>query len=244
VAVGRADPLPGKSPELHAIDPRLHLFVFADGGGKRIGPKLASTIAVDEIVDAFDKDDGPGSASDANLTAQARRLRLAVLSANRALLQQARGVGYAGLGTNVFAAHFSPSNDQVVVAHVGAHRAYRVRGGSITRLTTAQGGRLLGVSDKVDVEVVTEAVHPADVYLFCAERLGRGLGDDELLALLNGAEPSIEKVARALVDASGSKDLVEEDVGQDRVAVVVRVDAAPPGSAQSSRRAKTVIGLG
>jgi PPM family protein phosphatase len=240
-AIGRSEPLPGRSPEPHLIDAPQHLFVFADSSGKKVGPKLASAIAVHEVVEAFKKNEGSISPVDPKLTARGNRLRRAVLAANRSLLQQARAAGYAGLGTSLLASHFSPANEEAIVARVGKNRAYRVRGDEITRMTTPHGGRLFGLSDKVEVEVVTETVLPDDVYLFCSEGLGEVLEESELLAILKERE-SIDRVTQRLVDVATSK--AHRPDGDELVALVVRVHREAPTPVRSSRRSKTVMGLG
>jgi PPM family protein phosphatase len=238
VAVGRSEPASGRSSELHSIDPRHHMFIFADGAGRKVGPTLASAIAVHEVIEAFEKDEVSAFAIDPKLTVKVNRLRRAVLTANRSLLQQARAAGYAGLGTSIFTAHFSPTNDEVSIAHVGANRAYRVRGGKITRLTMPPGVRLLGVSEKVEVEVAMDAALPKDLYLFCSDGLGRALADGDLLEILK-TESSLTEISQTLIDRAKGKG---SDT-QDLVAIVVRVDPSTPAP-RSSGRAKTVMGLG
>jgi PPM family protein phosphatase len=240
-AVGRGGPT-DRSPETHVIDSHRRLFLIADGSGKRVGPTLASAIAVDQLLEAFETEAVSASTSEPKLSLDANRLRRAVLAANRSLLQKARASGYAGLGTSIFAAHFSSPRREVSVAHVGTHRAYRLRNGELTRLTTPHGGRLLGVSEKVEVEVATDVALQADLYLFCSEGLVRARGDDELLAVLK-SEQSLERMTERLVDGAKTSDVDPSDVS-DLVAMVVRVERAGPVSEKSSGLAKTVMGLG
>jgi PPM family protein phosphatase len=237
-AVGRSEPAHGRLPEKHSIVPRHHLFAFADGAGKKVGPELASAIAVQALTEAFEKDDASAFVDDPKLPARANRVRRAILTANRLLLQRARAAGYAGLGTSGFAAYFSPTNEDLFVAHVGANRAYRLRAGELTRLTTPHGVRFLGVGDKVEVEVVTALAEPGDIYLFCSDGLGRALGDSELLAALT-ADPSLEAITKRLIDSVKGKDNAE-----DLVAIAVRVDRAAAPPKKDSGRAKTVMGFG
>jgi protein phosphatase len=237
-AVGVADPLPGKSPERHAIFDKHHLFVFADGGGKRAGEDLASAIVVDAVGEAFETDETTGFVDDPKLSLPANRVRRAVLSANRRLLRRARESGYAGMGTSVLAAYFSPDHRELFVGHVGASRAYCVRDGHLTRLTTPHGARTLGVVERVDVEVVQEAVRPQDLYLFCSDALGRAFSESELLASVD-AEPSLGALTLRLVEEARGKD-----DAPNLVAIAVRLDLAEPSSEKHRDRAKTVLGLG
>jgi protein phosphatase len=229
--------LPGKSPESHAILDRHHLLVFADGGGKRAGDELASAIVVEALIEAFEKNEPPTSGDDPKLPERANRIRRAALAANRRLLHRARQSGYAGMGTSMLAAYFSPDHRELFVAHVGQSRAYCVRGGHLTRLTTPHGARTLGVIDRVDVEVVEEAVRSGDLYLFCSDGLGRAFSESELLDSIN-AEPSLDGLTRRLVQDASAKDDT-----QSLVAIVVRVE--PAGGSQKTRDpAKTALGLG
>jgi PPM family protein phosphatase len=223
-AVGRGDPLPERSPEAHSIVPRHHLFVFADGSGKKVGMELASSVATQALTVAFDQDEPTSFPDDPKLSARANRVRRAVLLANRSLLQRARTAGYAGLSANLFAAHFSPSNDELFVAHVGANRVYRVRAGELTRLTTPHGDRFVGMNTKVEVEVVAAAVEAEDLYLFCSDGLARALGESELSSIL-GKDPSLEKTTAALILAVKGKDNTD-----NVVAMAVRVELAQGGS--------------
>jgi protein phosphatase len=237
-AVGHSDPLPGKLPERHAIVGQHHLLAFADGGGKKAGDELASAIVVDALAEAFEKNDASVFADDPKLPERANRIRRAALAANRRLLHRARESGYAGMGTSMLAAHFSPDHRELFIAHVGASRAYCIRGGQLTRLTTPHGARTLGVIERVDVEVVQEAVRPFDLYLFFSDALGRAISESELLAWVN-EEPSLDALTRRLVEAAREKDDT-----QNLVAIVVRVDPAAEGPTKIRGREMTVLGLG
>jgi protein phosphatase len=237
-AIGVSPPLPGRSPERHAILGAHHLLVFADGGGKKAGEDLASGIVVDAVVEAFETDEIPASVEDPKLPARAQRIRRAALSANRRLLHRAREAGYAGMGTSMLAAYFSPDHRELFVAHVGANRAYCIRDGALTRLTTPHGARTLGVIERVEVEVVEDAVRPGDLYLFCSDALGRALSESELVALVN-AEPALDALAQKLVEVASTKD-----AEQNLVAVVVRLDPAAVALKKGREREKTVFGLG
>jgi serine/threonine protein phosphatase PrpC len=237
-AVGHSEPLPGKLPERHAILGQHHLLAFADGGGKKAGEELASAIVVDALAEAFEKNDASVFADDPKLPERANRIRRAALAANRRLLHRAREAGYAGMGTSMLAAYFSPDHRELFIAHVGASRGYCIRGGQLTRLTTPHGARTLGVIERVDVEVVQEGVRSSDLYLFFSDALGRAISESELLAWVN-EEPSLDALTRRLVEAAREKDDT-----QDLVAIVVRVDPAAEGPAKIRGREMTVLGLG
>ena len=130
-AIGRSEQERGKQPERDAIVEKDHLFVFADGGGRKAGAELVGAIAVETLTQVFGKDEASAKADDPKLSARANRVRRAVLATNTILLKRARAMAFAGLGASAFVAHFSPSNEELFVAHVGANRAYRLRGSEL-----------------------------------------------------------------------------------------------------------------
>ena len=121
----------------------------------------------------------------------------------------------------------------VSVGHVGDSRAYRLRGEELVQLThdhslvaelqrsgqlTAEAAehhpqksiitRALGPEPDVEVDAHTHAARDGDVYLLCSDGLTGMISDDEVGAILRGAQ-SLEDAAEALVRAanqSGGKD--------------------------------------
>ena len=64
------------------------------------------------------------------------RIRSAILTANDRILKASQeNDAYAGMGTTVVAAYFSPNNQRVYLAHVGDSRCYRYRGNTLLQLT-------------------------------------------------------------------------------------------------------------
>jgi protein phosphatase len=238
-AVGRSEPDPGKTPERHAIVEQDHLFVFADGAGRKAGPDLVSGMAVEALTQAFAKDEASAFLDDPKLSARANRVRRAVLAANIALLKRARAMAFGGLGASAFVGHFSPKNDELFVARVGANRAYRLRGGELVRLTTSQAARQVGLVERVEVEVVTSPTQPDDLYLFCSEGLATIL-DDAALATALKVGSSLEDMTQRLIAALGGS----KEGAKDQLAIVVRIDSSAPPPAKKPTRARTVLGLG
>jgi serine/threonine protein phosphatase PrpC len=221
-AMGRTDPATRKQNEdAFAIIDRHHLFVVADGAG-RAAPDVASQLAVDAIAATFDEED-PKVADVRGLSRRANRLRRAVLSANRKILERAiMTPANSGMGASAVAVHFSPDNHRVHVAHVGDARCYRVRAGAValvTNKTATEAALRLGARESLDIGIVVESPEPGDLYVVCSDGLSRALTAAEILASVSGLE-SLEDATTKLVDRAKAKGDRE-----DITAILVRVEA-------------------
>jgi serine/threonine protein phosphatase PrpC len=239
-AVGRTDPgLKRKHNEdAYAILEDHHLFVIADGMGRHAAGEVASRLCVEAISEAFRTSEF-GPPREPPLPRRAAKLRGATLLANeRILAAAADNDAYAGMGTTVVSAYFSANNQRVYIAHVGDSRCYRLRGGSLTQLTTdhtlgaagIQGktaailSRAIGVEPDVEVDVTSEAPVPGDIYLLCSDGLSRMVPAPEIEATLV-ATRDLEDATKTLTD------LANRGGGRDNITVIlVRVDdaKAPP----------------
>jgi serine/threonine protein phosphatase PrpC len=228
---------------------RSPIFVVADGMGGAQAGEVASKAA----AEAFDRD-LPSGAPEAFL-------RETIEAANREIHDLAReDPSRAGMGTTITAAVVDAERDEVVIGHVGDSRAYRLRGGSLERLTRdhslveemrrkgqlteAQAEdhpqrsiitRALGPEPDVDVDVQTVPASPGDVFLICSDGLTTMLPDEQIAALL-GKAGSMEAAVRALVDEANRAG------GRDNItALALRLeDASAP--AGESREDATLIG--
>jgi protein phosphatase len=235
-AVGRTDPgLKRKHNEdAYAILEDHHLFVIADGMGRHAAGEIASQLCVDAISEAFKTGDfGPPRLPP--LPKRASRLRASILVGNDRILGAARdNEAYAGMGTTVVSAYFSPNNQRVYIAHVGDSRCYRLRGGKLTQLTmdhtlgaagivgksAAVLSRAVGIEENVEVDVTMESPLPGDIYLLCSDGLSRMVQDEELLATLEKVK-DLEEANRVLIDKAN------QGGGRDNItAILVRVDDA------------------
>lgn len=235
-AVGRTDPgLKRKHNEdAYAILEDHHLFVIADGMGRHAAGEVASQLCVDAISTAF-KGGEFGPERQPHLPRRASRLRGSILLANGRILEAAReNDAYAGMGTTVVSAYFSPNNQRVYIAHVGDSRCYRLRGGKLSQLTTdhtlgAAGivgksaavlSRAVGIEENVDVDVTMESPLPGDIYLLCSDGLSRMVAHEEIQATLENTK-DLDEANKVLIDkanASGGRDNI--------TAILVRVDDA------------------
>jgi serine/threonine protein phosphatase PrpC len=237
-AVGRTDPgLKRKHNEdAYAILEDHHLFVIADGMGRHAAGEVASQLCVDAISEAFRTGDF-GPTREPPLPKRAARMRGSIMVGNDRILASARTTpAYAGMGTTVVAAYFSPNNQRVYIAHVGDSRCYRLRGAKLTQLTTdhtlgaagIQGksagvlSRAVGIDEDVDVDVAMESPLPGDIYLLCSDGLSRMVKDPEMQSILESVK-DLEEANRLLIEKAN------QGGGRDNItAILVRVDDAKP----------------
>ena len=192
---------------------RAPIFVVADGMGGAQAGEVASKAA----AEAFDRDlpEAPPE----------QILRETIEAANREIHQHALAdPTLAGMGTTITAAILDAASEEVGIGHVGDSRAYRLRGGSLERLTRdhslveelrrkgqltdAQAEdhpqrsiitRALGPEPDVEVDLQSVPAQPGDVFLLCSDGLTTMLDDEHITRILTGAT-SIDAGVRALID--------------------------------------------
>jgi PPM family protein phosphatase len=192
---------------------RSPIYVVADGMGGAQAGEVASKAA----AEAFDRDlpEAPPE----------RVLRETIEAANREIHAHAHAdSSLAGMGTTITAAIVNPQSEEVGIGHVGDSRAYRLRDGTLERLTRdhslveemrrkgqltdAQAEdhpqrsiitRALGPEPDVEVDVQTVPAKPGDVFLLCSDGLTTMLDDPRIGRILGGAT-SMAAAVRALVD--------------------------------------------
>ena len=207
--------------------------------GRHAAGEIASQLCVDAITESFKTSDF-GPVRQPPLPKRASRLRGSILVGNDRILAAAReNDAYAGMGTTVVSAYFSPNNQRVYIAHVGDSRCYRLRGDKLTQLTTdhtlgaagIQGksamvlSRAVGIEENVEVDVAMESPLPGDIYLLCSDGLSRMVQDEELQLTLE-KEKDLEQANRVLIDKAN------QGGGRDNItAILVRVDDAKLSSA-------------
>ncbi len=219
------------------------VFAVADGmGGARAG-EVASRMAVEAFGDSHEESAEP----EAQLVAIAR-------AANRRIYEMARSDdAYAGMGTTLTAVMVS--GHEVTVGHVGDSRLYRLREGSLERLTHdhslveeyVRAGRLapeeaeshpqksiitraLGVEADVEVDTLTCNASEGDVYLVCSDGLTGMVAEHEVAEILR-ERVSLEQAARALIDAANQAG------GRDNITVVLfRLSEGPGATADGDER--------
>jgi serine/threonine protein phosphatase PrpC len=237
-AVGSTDPGRHRdhNEDAYTILEDAHLFVVADGMGRHAAGEIASQICVDTVRESFRTND-VGPPMDPPLPKRGAQIRHAILEANTRILHASQeNDKYAGMGTTVVSAVFSPYSQRAFIAHVGDSRCYRLRGNEITQLTAdhtlgAAGftgkravllSRAVGVEEHVDVDVGMESPQPDDVYLLCSDGLTRMVDDAMILSTVREHRDDLDMAVNQLIA------LANERGGRDNItAILVRVDDAP-----------------
>jgi serine/threonine protein phosphatase PrpC len=224
------------------LDP-FHLFVLSDGMGGEAHGEVASSLAVDTIVNyCTQAKDDPGltlvADSSDNWSEKTRLLQNAVRAANLSIFESAqKNSEQRGMGATVTAAWVNDS--RLSIAHVGDSRAYLLRSGSLQQLTNdhslvaeqVRRGiisrqqaeesemqsvllRALGAHNEVEVDVDETAIYPGDVLLLCSDGLTRMVTEPEIAGTLQ-AETNPSAAAQKLID------LANENGGLDNVTAIV-----------------------
>jgi len=229
------------------------LFAVADGLGGHQAGEVASSIAIDTLLETAPR------------IADAKALGRAVRRANGAVIEAAEGGrGRTGMGTTLTAAMIDGT--RIALAHVGDSRAYLLHLGKLEQLTddhsmvadlvrqgqiTAEEGRnhpnrsvitrALGSDPNMLVDTFEVEAAGGDRLLLSTDGLTSMVTDDEIARVL-ATEPTPEAAVDALVDralAGGGHDNI--------TAVVVDVGRAPhrpattPGAPRWSLRALWLI---
>jgi serine/threonine protein phosphatase PrpC len=232
------------------IDAELGLIIVADGMGGHQAGEIASAMAVSTIPEHFRQLSAAGSAGEVtqnHFLAATNRLGYCVKVANQTIFDAAkRSPQDRGMGTTCTAVVIE--DDRVGIAHVGDSRCYLIRRGQIELLTndhslvmeqirsgliskddeiarSAQNilTRSLGIARQVKVDLDEHPLFPGDVLLLCSDGLGRELGDDEILQVVNEM-PDPGELAKRLIQ------LANEAGGRDNVTVAAaRLDKAGLG---------------
>lgn len=231
-----------------------HLLVVADGMGGHAGGDIASSVAVAHLAPLDDEAHGPDDAL--------AELASALSSAHEELLALAEeNPELAGLGTTVTAV--LRSGNKLAMAHIGDSRAYLLRDGRLTQVTTdhsfvqhlvntgkltpeeaehhPQRSVLLRVLGDFDMEIVPDLsvreARSGDRWLLCSDGLSGVVSHETLGDTLRDTEDA-DRCADTLVELAlrgGAPDNVTVVVGD-----VVEVDTLPDGAAPAT--ASHVVG--
>src|SRR5437763_1018397 len=209
------------------------LFLVADGMGGHAAGEIASRIAVDSISEFIvhtKEDDGTWPhAYDEHYTRTTNRLMAALRMANTRVLEAMRkDAKLRGMGTTVVAA--MADHGKMSVAHVGDSRAYMIRNGKISRITSdhswvyeqVQAGmlteaeaekhplrnvitRALGGALQVTPDASEIECHSGDVYLLCSDGLTGMVPEEEILKLVTANADDLEKACQELIDTANAR---------------------------------------
>ena len=202
------------------------LFAVADGLGGHQAGEVASSVAIDVLVD------------NAPRHADSKALARAVHTANRAVVEASEeGAGRSGMGTTLTAAIVEGTH--IALAHVGDSRAYLLRAGTLERLTEDHSmvadmirrgtlteeesrfhpnrsviTRALGTDPNMYADTYDVYAEPGDRLLLATDGLTGMLEDTEIAHILR-SEPDPERAAAALVGAANDAG------GHDNITVVI-----------------------
>lgn len=226
-----------------------HLFIVADGMGGHAGGDVASAITINDMAGI---DRAFASAEEA-----IEALKGALDSANTRLAETVFDHGeLTGMGTTVSAMALVGS--RVAIAHIGDSRIYRLRGSTITQMTSdhtfvqrlVDSGRitveeaavhprrsvLMRVLGDVDatpeIDTAIEETEAGDRWLICSDGLSSYVPEDRIVAAFD-AERDALGVAERLV-----KESLDQGAPDNVTVVVVDID----GSGDASHHPPTTVG--
>jgi PPM family protein phosphatase len=244
--------------DAYALDETEGLFIVADGMGGHAAGEVAAKITVETIGEFIAATRQKEEATwpfkyNHELAFNSNRLAIAIEKANERVMSAVAAQPWLkGMGTTVVAGLL---NEKILsLAHVGDSRAYRYRGGELTRLTDDHSW----VHEQVSAGILTEdeaKTHPlknvvtralgggpsvspdlremefviGDAFLFCSDGLTTMLSDEEIRDTVAADET---KDAQAM--CQGLVDLANEKGGVDNITVVfVRItDTAEPDTTE------------
>jgi serine/threonine protein phosphatase PrpC len=202
------------------------LFAVADGMGGARGGEIASRLA----AAALREDDSGASGEE--------RVIGLIQEANRRVYERSSEDSDAsGMGTTVTVALVEDGG--VTIGHVGDSRAYLIRGENLEQLTDdhslvaelVRSGRLspeeaeahpqrsvitraLGTDPDVDVDTLSVAAEPGDIFLICSDGLTSMVDDDAILDIVERNHSSLESAAKELIGTANRSG------GEDNITVV------------------------
>lgn len=221
---------------VHPSQP-MRLLLTADGMGGHRGGEVASRLAVETAGNSFLSAQG----------ASGELARKVLHDANQQIFATSQErTEVAGMGSTGVALLLAPGH-KAWVAHVGDSRMYRLRRGSLERITDdhslvgelVRAGRItwedarthprrnqlqraLGVGDNVKIDLQEIELLPGDRYMICSDGLWGALEEEEVARILSERDP--EAAVRELIDRA----MVED--GSDNITIQIAVvpGAAPP----------------
>jgi serine/threonine protein phosphatase PrpC len=210
--------------------PEFSLFAVADGMGDAADGQVASSLAVETLRQAFERESFVGDLrSEKPIPRRGRELASSMLQANWAVFEAARvNPALTQIGTTLVTARFSPNKQRLYIGNVGDSRCYRLRVGALRQLTTdhtmgvlgLRGPRAkdllqaIGVTADLSIDLIVDKPRPNDLYLLCSDGLPKMVSDREIQRVLT-EEPDLDAAVHALIH------LANDNGGTDNVTVIL-----------------------
>ena len=247
--VGRAREKNGDS---YRLEPSLDLFVLSDGAAAKVSSDAASGLVVETLIAHCQEAENNRAAPlfgepRTGLSDRGNRLASGVTLANRKIFDSASAnATRTGSGATVVAAWIK--GQRLSLVHVGDSRAYLLREGSLSQLTsdhslaaehvrrgllTPQQAdssdlqsvlvRSVGAAEEVEIDATELDLHGGDTLLLCSDGLSHTVTEPEIASTLMTIEPA-QAAADHLIE------LANDYGGDDNAtAIVVRVVADNDG---------------
>ena len=227
----------------YLVDPEIGVYAVADGMGGHAAGEVASELAITTLASTLRQDGWPESPTEGTeqerKTRTARSMRQAIIEANRNICQAVEEhAEWKGMGTTLVA--MAISGNSAIIGHVGDSRAYLVRGGQLSRLTSDHSWvneqvklgllsaedaqrhpwrnivtRALGNRTEVDVDLLEQPIEPEDLFLLCSDGLNTMLRDGEIRTILEKSGEDPAEACRELIAAANARG------GEDNITVVI-----------------------
>lgn len=217
-----------------AQDDTLGLAILADGMGGHVGGEIASSMAVDTILEMVRdniENNAPGVESE--FSDESLCVQQAVEYANHLVYStQESQPEYRGMGTTIVVALFY--NNQVSIAHIGDSRCYLYRNQALEQLTKDHSllqelidrgfytpeeaknssnknlvTRALGIEASSTPDIQENIVIAGDIFLLCSDGLTDLVDDEFILLTLERFSDNLEVAAKQLISRAnhnGGKD--------------------------------------
>lgn len=206
-------------------DISTQIFAVCDGMGGMAAGEIASSTAVSELVQFFNR-------QDMSETQGEQRLYNSILHANRQVCWLAHdSEELRGMGTTLVSACMD--GRKIVIGNVGDSRAYFLRNGKCAQIThdhsyiaeQVRNGvisaddagssplqslitRAIGTAESVEPDLFTAAVEPGDIVLLTTDGLTR-YADAEAIAHLVLGNPDLLQACQALIDTAKEQGAVD-----------------------------------
>ena len=245
-----------------AADPELGVYVVCDGIGGAAAGEVASRVAAETFLRSLQ---ATPAGKTGERRAPERRLYTAILAANQAIQNESRRKSeLSGMGTTLVALLRLPESGRgaaagapmdagpgagpdLLIAHVGDSRCYRLRDGGLLQLTadhsfveeqlragyiTAEQAaqspmrnyitRAVGADAQIEPDIQSFRSRPGDLYLLASDGLTRELDDAAIAGVLTGEIPKAGAVFEDLKRACRVLiDAANESGGRDNITAVL-----------------------